>query len=132
VGLQGTNIDLSYHDSSAEIERSGFDIKRSLIDVNNYDDTVALIAALDDVVTVTTTVAHVCGALGRKACVLVPDVPTWRYAYRVDGGERLIWYPANSVRMFRRNPGEQDWSHAIKRVINVIGGERGHQVSRAA
>jgi hypothetical protein len=132
VDLPGTNIDLSYHDSSKEIERSGFDIKRPLVDVNNYDDTVALIAALDDIVTVTTTAAHVCGALGRQACVLVPDVPTWRYAYRVDGGERLIWYPEDSVRMFRRNHGEQDWSHAIKRVINVIGSRSGHQVSRAA
>jgi tetratricopeptide (TPR) repeat protein len=132
IDLPGTNIDLSYHDSSKEIERSGFDIKRPLIDVNNYDDTVALIAALDDVVTVTTTAAHVCGALGRKACVLVPDVPTWRYAYRADGGERLIWYPADSVRLFRRNHGELDWSHAIRRVVNVIGGRSGHSVSRAA
>jgi hypothetical protein len=129
--MPGTNIDLSYHDSTKEIERSGFDIKHPLLDVNNYDDTIALIAALDQVVTVTTTVAHVCGALGREAAVLVPDVPTWRYAYRVDGGERLIWYPKDSVRLFRRNPGEQDWTHAIKRVVNVCSGG-GRSLSRVA
>jgi hypothetical protein len=132
VNMPGTNVDLSYHDSAKEIERSGFDIKHPLINVNNYDDTIALIAALDQVVTVTTTVAHVCGALGREACVLVPDVPTWRYAYRVDGGERMIWYPADSVRLFRRNHGEPDWSHTINRVVNVIGDGSRHSRARTA
>ena len=117
VELPGTNIDLSYHDSAKDIERSGFDIKRPPIDVSDYEDTIALVSVLDDVFTVTTTVAHVCGALGRKASVLVPDVPTWRYAYRFDGGDEMIWYPSNSVRLFRRKPGELDWTHAIKRAV---------------
>jgi len=121
VSLPGTNIDLSYHDSGKEIERSGFAIHRPEIDIGNYDDTIALIVALDQVVTVTTTVAHVCGALGRSACVLVPDVPTWRYAYKVDGGDGMIWYPQGSVRLFRRNPGEADWTHAIKRAVRQLG-----------
>ena len=120
IDAAGTNIDLSYHDSEKDIERSGFDIKRPPVDVTNYDDTIALIAALDQIVTVTTTVAHVCGALGRTASVLVPDVPTWRYAYRVDGGERMIWYPQDSVRLFRRKPGEPDWSHTINRVARSL------------
>jgi hypothetical protein len=117
VELPGTNVDLSYHDSAKDIERSGFDIKRPPIDVSDYEDTIALVSVLDDVFTVTTTVAHVCGALGRKASVLVPDVPTWRYAYRFDGGDEMIWYPSNSVRLFRRKPGELDWTHAIKRSV---------------
>ena len=120
VNLPGTNIDLSYHDSTKDIERSGFDIKRPPVDTSNYDDTIALIAALDQVVTVTTTVAHVCGALGREASVLVPDVPTWRYAYKVDGGERMIWYPSDSVRLFRRKPGERDWTFAINRLVKAL------------
>lgn len=118
--LPGTNIDLSYHDSAKEIERSGFKIERPPVDLKNYDDTIALIAALDDVVTVTTTVAHVCGALGRKAIVLVPDVPTWRYAYKVDEGTGMIWYPKDSVRLYRRKPGELDWTHAINRAVGAL------------
>lgn len=119
VELNGTNIDLSYHDSTKEIDRSGFDIKRPPIDESNYEDTIALIAALDDVVTVTTTVAHVCGALGRSANVLVPLVPTWRYAYRMED-DGMIWYPANSVRLFRQKPGEDGWTFAINRVVKAL------------
>jgi hypothetical protein len=115
----GTNFDLSYHDSSKDVERSGMTLTKPPLDESNYDDTVALIAALDEVYTVTTTVAHVCGALGRPASVLVPTVPAWRYAYRTDGGVGMIWYPRDSVRLFRRKPGEQDWSHAVKRMYEA-------------
>lgn len=118
----GTFIDLSYHDSSAEIAqwniRLGKQVIRPPVNVANFDDTIALLAALTEVVTVTTTVAHVCGALGRSACVLVPDVPTWRYAYHC--GDGMIWYPENSVRLFRRNAGEPDWSAAINRVMRHL------------
>ena len=116
IDLPGTTFDLCYHDTSREIVRSGFDINDPHLDLSDYDDTIALIAALDDVYTVTTTVAHVCGALGRTAKVLVPQVPTWRYAYRMDD-DGMIWYPKNSVRLYRVKPGEEGWTNAIKRAI---------------
>jgi hypothetical protein len=120
VEMTGTNFDLSYHDSRKEIDRSGFKIIDPCLDLSNYDDTLAFISVLDQVVTVTTTTAHVCGALGRSAAVLVPEVPTWRYAYRIDNGESMIWYPRNSVRLFRRKPGEDGWSFAINRVVDSL------------
>jgi hypothetical protein len=84
------------------------------VNIEDYENTVALIAALDEVVTVTTTVAHVCGALGRKAKVLVPSVPQWRYAYKAVEG--MIWYPEDSVKLIRQNPGE-DWEHLCRRAM---------------
>lgn len=130
----GTVFDLSYHDSGGEVARWNIDnavqVVKPPIGVKNFDDTIAFVAALDEVVCVTTTVAHVCGALGRKALVLVPEVPTWRYAYRIDGGEGLIWYPANSVQLYRRKPGEQDWTHTIKRVADDL--KRVNALRRAA
>jgi len=116
IDLPGTTFDLCYHDTSREIVRSGFDINDPHLDLSDYDDTIALIAALDDVYTVTTTVAHVCGALGRTAKVLVPQVPTWRYAYRMDD-DGMIWYPKNSVKLYRVKPGEDGWTNAINRAI---------------
>jgi hypothetical protein len=56
----------------------------------------AAVAALDLVITVPTTVAHVAGALGTPTWVLAPRVATWRYLRR---GERMPWY--SSVRVFR-------------------------------
>ncbi len=47
--------------------------------LTNYAETAALIAALDLVVTVDTSVAHVAGALRQPAWVLLPYAPDWRW-----------------------------------------------------
>jgi tetratricopeptide (TPR) repeat protein len=116
--IKGTMIDLSYQDNRLEVARWNIDNRSQVIcpevNVEDYENTVALIAALDEVVTVTTTVAHVCGALGRKAKVLVPSVPQWRYAYRC--GDGMIWYPEDSVKLIRQNPGET-WEHLCRRAM---------------
>lgn len=120
--LKGTLIDLSYQDNRLEIARWNIDHKEQVIvpEINtaDYENTVALIAALDEVLTVTTTAAHVCGALGRSARVLVPSVPQWRYAYRC--GDGLIWYPEKSVHLYRQNPGEETWEHVVKRATEGL------------
>ena len=56
-------------------DKDGFQDEDGCPDADNdgdYDETMALIAELDHVVTVTTTVAHVCGAMGKRAYVLQP------------------------------------------------------------
>jgi len=115
--MGGTFINLAYQDVGREIALWNVDNPEQVQvpDIDNagdYDETVALIAELDHVVTVTTTVAHVCGALGKRAYVLVNRLPQWRYAFP---GEHMIWYPP-SLRLYRQKPGEQDWTHAISRV----------------
>lgn len=116
---KGTFFDLSYHDSAAELSRWNIDNKTQIVKpplgTKDYDDTIAFVAALDKVATVTTTVAHVCGALGRKASVLVPEVSQWRYAYHFGDGKQMLWYPPNSVTLYRQKPGES-WAPAIKRL----------------
>jgi hypothetical protein len=80
---------------------------------DDYDQWLALVAELDHVVTVTTTIAHACGALGKRAAVLVNRHPQWRYCY---GGDSLMWYPEDSLSLYRQKPGEQGWAHPIARV----------------
>ncbi len=119
----GTVFDLSYDDPYREvalynIEHRG-QVVNPKINKENFEATVSMVGLMDEVVTVTTTVAHVCGALGKKAHVIVPEVPTWRYAYRC--GDGLIWYPPDSVRLFRRVPGETDWGPCVRRVAEAVG-----------
>ena len=119
----GTFVDLSYHDSAPEVARWNLENAVQIVsphcDPRDYDDTIALVAALDKVASVTTSVAHVCGALGRRAHVLVPSVAQWRYAYHFNGGSELIWYPKDSVRLHRQKSGEP-WGHAIKRLAEAL------------
>ncbi len=121
--LPGTFIDMSYTDNAAEIARWNIDNKSQVIrppvDVSDYDDTIALIAALDEMVSVTTSAVHVCGALGRSCHVLVPEVAQWRYAYRYGDGTQMIWY-SDGIKLYRQKPGEQGWGFAVGRVAKAL------------
>jgi hypothetical protein len=64
--------------------------------VQALDETAAIAAALDLVISVTTATAHLAGALGRPTWVLVPSVPSWRYLW---DGATMPWYP--TMRIFR-------------------------------
>jgi tetratricopeptide (TPR) repeat protein len=70
-------------------------------------ETAALIAALDLVVTVCSTVVHLSGALGRETLVLTPRGPEWRYMLE---GESMPWYGSVALlRQSRRN----DWADVV-------------------
>jgi tetratricopeptide (TPR) repeat protein len=57
---------------------------------DDYDDTAALVAECDLVITIQTAVAHLAGALGVPCLVLVPEICQWRYA-----PEKMLWYGDN-------------------------------------
>jgi tetratricopeptide (TPR) repeat protein len=67
----------------------------------DYDDTAALVAELDLVISVCTAVVHLAGALGKECWVLVPTKARWFYGLQ---GKRSPWYA--SVEMFRQ---EEEW-----------------------
>ena len=77
----------------------------------DYDDQAALIMELDSVVSVTTAVVHLCGALGKEAHVLVPSKPRWFYGLT---GSRLPWY--NSVELHRQKADKWPFDGIIGRI----------------
>lgn len=107
-------VSLQYVDSSSEIaeirSRYGIQIQQWPEAVADYEETAALVSALDLVISVTTAVVHLAGALGNQAWVMVPASPEWRYLQK---GETMPWYP--SVRLFRQQqPG--DWTSVVQNV----------------
>jgi ADP-heptose:LPS heptosyltransferase len=83
--------------------------------MTDYAETAALVANLDLVVTVDTSVAHLAGALGRPALVLLPFAPDWRWMLgRCDSP----WY--RSLRLFRQ-PEPGDWSSVLREVMGELG-----------
>ena len=75
--------------------------------LGDADETAALMAALECVVTVCSYIVHLGGALGLPVRVMVPASPEWRY---LRAGSGMPWYP--SVRLFRQRAGE-DWSRVV-------------------
>src|SRR3954464_10638515 len=58
--------------------------------LNDFADTAGLIANLDLVICVDTSVAHVAGALGKPVWVVLPYVADWRWML---DREDSPWYP---------------------------------------
>jgi tetratricopeptide (TPR) repeat protein len=82
--------------------------------LTDYAETAALIAALDLVITVDTSVAHVAGALGKPTWVLLPYAPDWRWLLQRND---TPWY--DSVSLFRQSsPG--DWQSVIAAVVAAL------------
>jgi len=78
--------------------------------LDDYDETAALVCALDLVISVCTAVIHLAGALGKPVWILVPAVAEWRY---LDRGEVMPWYP--SARLFRQTT-SGPWQEVLRQV----------------
>ncbi|QVN22688.1 tetratricopeptide repeat protein [Burkholderia pyrrocinia] len=86
--------------------------------LTDFAETAALVDALDLVISVDTSVAHLAGALGRPVWVLLPRVPDWRWLLERDD---CPWYPAATL--FRQTrPG--DWPAVVERVAEALGAAR--------
>ncbi len=85
--------------------------------MRDFADTAGLVAALDLVISVDTSVAHLAGALGRPVWLLSRADPCWRWLH---GRDDSPWYP--TMRIFRqRAPG--DWQGVIGRVLATLQAE---------
>ena len=87
--------------------------------IDDYDQTAALICALDGVLSVCTAAVHLAGALGRKVWVIAPVVTEWRY---LEKGDSLPWYPSAQI---IRQEKIRSWDGAIGLAIKAIGPEIG-------
>lgn len=80
----------------------------------SYADTAAVLANLDLLVTVDTSIAHLAGALGTPTWLLLPAAPDWRWMRdRADSP----WYP--SMRLFRQERAG-DWPGVIRQVAEEL------------
>ena len=83
-------------------------------EIAHFDDTAAIIANLDVVVTCDTAVAHLAGALGKPVFVMLPHSPDWRHGLDPDTSP---WYP--SMRLFRQST-QGDWTDVVARVSRAL------------
>lgn len=83
-------------------------------DLTDFSDTAALVALMDVVIAVDTSVAHLAGALGKKVWILLPHVPDWRWLLDRSNSP---WY--DSATLFRQ-PKRDDWTSVIDDVRNSL------------
>lgn len=83
-------------------------------ELRNFGDTAAVIANLDLVISVDTSVAHLAGALGKPVWTLIPSVPEWRWLRQ---GDTTEWY--STMRLFRAET-FNGWSKQMEKVVEAL------------
>jgi tetratricopeptide (TPR) repeat protein len=87
--------------------------------LHDYADTAALIAALDLVISVDTSVVHLAGGLGRPVWLLNFATSEWRWRLgRASPEQPTLWYPDN-LREFRQ-PVFGDWPTVLAAVAAAL------------
>jgi Flp pilus assembly protein TadD len=76
----------------------------------DFADTAAVVALLDVVICVDTAIAHLAGALGKPALILLPYAADFRW---MRGRDDTPWYP--TAKLFRQ-PAFGDWDSVIVRL----------------
>ncbi|HEY0837225.1 MAG TPA: tetratricopeptide repeat protein, partial [Azospirillum sp.] len=96
--------------AQAKAPPPGLDLVDWMDEAGDFADTAGLVAQLDLVITVDTSVAHLAGGLGKPVWVLSRHDACWRW---LTGRDDSPWYP--SLRLYRQEaPG--DWTSVIGRL----------------
>jgi hypothetical protein len=83
-------------------------------EIEDYDDTMAILEQLDLLITVDTSVAHLAGAMGRPVWIMLPRAPDWRWLL---GRSDTPWYP--TVRLFRQQATRR-WDDVVKAIAQEL------------
>lgn len=119
-------VSLQYKPASREIDK--FKKDNPHIDIveypfgtlsGDYDDTVAMIAAMDMVLAMHTTACHVAGGLGVPCWTIVPKNSQWRYG---QGYEDFLW--ADSIKLIRQKETGK-WGDVINKLAKELPNEFG-------
>jgi len=83
-------------------------------EITDFEDTAALVAEMDLIITVDTSLAHLAGSMGRECWVMLPFNPDWRWLLdRQDSP----WYA--SLRLFRQKR-MGDWPGVLAELQSAL------------
>jgi len=118
AGVDATFVSLQreVRGGDADLLQGRSDIIHFGDELKNFADTAALIANLDLVIAVDTSVVHLAGALAKPVWVLLPFVPDWRWLL---DREDSPWYP--TARLFRQDQ-TRGWDNVVARVHGALCG----------
>ena len=117
-GIDATFVSLQREVRAADavVLRQRSDVIHFGEELKDFSDTAALVANMDLVIAVDTSVAHLGGALAKPVWVLLPFIPDWRWLLDRDDSP---WYP--TMRLFRQD-GSRQWDGAFGRLRTALEG----------
>ncbi|MBF0193998.1 MAG: tetratricopeptide repeat protein [Magnetococcales bacterium] len=115
-----TFVDLQYGDTFKERSKLISDTGISIIhdeavdQMGDLDDFGAQVAAMDLVVTISNTTAHMAGALGVPTILMLSKLPIWYWMLESDYSP---WYPSMTIFRLKK---QGEWGEVIKNVTQAV------------
>ena len=78
------------------------------IDQKPFEDTLSIIACLDMVISVDTSIAHIAATMNKNTWIIIPHVPDFRWGLK--RVHKTIWY--DNVKLYRQKK-INDWNSVI-------------------
>lgn len=103
---------LQFGPGSDDTPPPGMAVPNIVADETDLYDTTAKMAAIDLLITIDSSSAHLAGAMGRPVWLLLDTVADWRW---MTGRDDTPWYP--TMRLFRR---DGDWPSVFARVAAAL------------
>lgn len=117
-GITFVSLQYGVRPDAAEIKGTPLFVDPEVDAVKSLEASAAQVAAVDLVITVSNTTAHLAGAQGVPVWTLVPEGPGC-FWYWFQGRDDSPWYP--SMRFFRQ-PRPGDWSSVVEGVRTALVG----------
>ncbi|XTI72332.1 glycosyltransferase family 9 protein [Acidithiobacillus sp. AC3] len=93
---------------------AGMTVHRLSDEIQDFEDTAAILQLADLLISVDSSPVHLAGALGQPAWVLLPFEPEWRW---MTEREDTPWYPSH--RLFRQQR-RGDWAQVLECVADAL------------
>jgi hypothetical protein len=118
AGIDGVAFYSLQHGATADVaaaQSAGLPMADYTAELKSFDDTAAFVSALDLVITVCTSVAHLSGAIGQRTWVLLDTNPHWTWLLERRDNP---WYPTATLYRQRQFA---DWNPVLKEVARDLG-----------
>lgn len=120
-------VNLQYGDVTDEVDAINAGLSSPIRifpkeEIEDFEELAGLVRNLDVVVSVQTSLVHLCGALGQPCLTMVPSIPEWRYGV---SGPSMVWY--RSVELVRQAD-PRSWAPVVAEVREIL--ERGLEATR--
>lgn len=119
-------VSLQKGPKAAQVRELGYEgvVWGSGENLKDFADTASMIASLDLVIAVDTSVVHLAGALGKEVWALIPYSPDWRWLTDRDD---TPWYP--SVKLYRQEVAGE-WAPVFRRVADDLAARSAEAAAR--
>jgi hypothetical protein len=91
-----------------------YNVKNYMSEVSDFTDTGSICKLMDIILSIDTSVAHLCGALGLETWLLLPYHCDWRWMMNE---EKFKWYP--TIKYYKQNE-DRKWGSVLKTVRNNL------------